>query len=177
MSKSAYSYRTDSTVPAFDDSAPLVIFDGHCTLCSAGIDWMLARDPKGTSRFAVIQDVVPRALYAHYELDAETFDTFMVLDRGVAHTRWRGVVAAGRTLPKPWSALAVVARLVPDAIGDRLYDWVQRHRIAWFGARDTCRRPAEHERSRFLDTDGQGVSPDCEPRRNRPCSQKQGDVQ
>lgn len=145
-----YSYRTDPSVPAFDDSKPIVIFDGMCVLCSTGVRWMLARDPGGTSRFAVIQDAVPRALYGHYNLDADRFDTFMVLADGIAHTRWAGVVAAGRTLPGAWRGLSAVASLVPRLIGDKIYDVVQRNRLAWFGKRTTCDRPDARNAHRFL---------------------------
>lgn len=145
-----YSYRGDPSVPAFDDSAPLVIFDGTCVLCSRGVIWMLARDPYGATRFAAIQDAVPRALYAHYGLDADAFDTFMVVANGVAHTRWRGVIAAGRALPWPWRVLAGAASIVPNALGDRIYDVVQRNRIKWFGRRETCLRPTPDIVKRFL---------------------------
>ena len=107
-----YSYRSDPEVPAFDDGAALVIFDGHCVLCSSGVQWMLARDRGGTARFAAIQDPVPQAIYRHYGLDAETFDTFMVLDRGVAYTRWAGLLAAARTMPRPWRWLQPVVESV-----------------------------------------------------------------
>ncbi len=40
---------------------------------------MFVRDPKGTSRFATIQSPIPQAIYRHYGLDADSFDTFMVL--------------------------------------------------------------------------------------------------
>ena len=149
MPVTPYSYRNDPAVPAFDDTAPIVIFDGLCVLCSSGVQWMLTRDPAGSSRFAVIQDPVPRALYRHYGLDAETFDTFMVLADGVPYMRWAGVLAAGRTMGQPWRALAGVGRIIPDFAGDQLYDWVQRNRIAWFGRRDTCRRPTALEASRL----------------------------
>jgi predicted DCC family thiol-disulfide oxidoreductase YuxK len=33
----AYTYRSDPAVPLFHDSAPLIIFDGHCVLCSTGV--------------------------------------------------------------------------------------------------------------------------------------------
>jgi predicted DCC family thiol-disulfide oxidoreductase YuxK len=151
MSAPAYSYRDDSRVPRFDDSRPIVIFDGLCVLCSGGVQWMLRRDPAGTTRFAVIQDAVPRALYAHYGLDADRFDTFMVLADGRMHIKWQGVLAAARTMPQPWRMLAYAGRLVPQPIGDRLYDVVQRKRIAWFGARATCYRPVDSDRARFLD--------------------------
>ena len=74
-----YSYRTDPDVPAFDDATPIVIFDGLCVLCSGGVDWMLKHDPNGTSRFAAIQQSVPRALYRHYGLDAAAFHPIMAI--------------------------------------------------------------------------------------------------
>lgn len=145
-----HSYRADPNVPAFDDSKPIIIFDGLCVLCSSGVQWMLARDPNGSSRFAAIQEPVPRALYAHYGLDADRFDTFMVLAGGVPHVRWAGALAAARTLPAPWRWLGVVGRLVPRRLGDWVYDWVQRNRLGWFGVRETCFVPDERVRGRML---------------------------
>lgn len=150
MTPAPYSYRTDPAVPNIDDSRPLIIFDGHCVLCSSGIDWMLKRDPRGSTRFAAIQQPVPQALYRHYGLDAGRFDTFMVLDNGVPYTKWHGVLAAARTLPQPWRALGHAGRIVPGVIGDPLYDWVQRNRLRWFGTRTTCRMPNAAEAHRFL---------------------------
>lgn len=145
-----YSYRSDPAVPPFDDSVPLIIFDGYCVLCSTGIDWMLKRDPNGTTRFAAIQQPVPQALYRHYGLDASLFDTFMVLDNGVPSTKWAGALAAARTLPQPWRTLGALGRIIPQAIGNPIYDWVQRNRIGWFGKRETCRMPNAAESHRFL---------------------------
>ena len=149
MAYAPYSYRADPAVPKFDDSQPLLIFDGLCVLCSSGVAWMLARDPAGPSRFAVIQSPLPRALYAHYHLDTERFDTFMVLSNGVAHVKWQGVLAAARCLPAPWRWLGQLGRIVPSLIGDPLYDILQRNRLAWFGSRDACYAPNVAARARF----------------------------
>ncbi len=111
---------------------------------------MLARDPSGTSRFAAIQNAIPQALYKHYGFDAVTFDTFMVLSEGVPLTRWRGVLGAAGTLPWPWRWLTAAGRIVPNSIGDRLYDWVQSNRIAWFGRRESCLRSDPEHQRRFL---------------------------
>jgi predicted DCC family thiol-disulfide oxidoreductase YuxK len=151
MSVATYSYRTDPLVPQFDDSAPLIIFDGMCVLCSTGVNWMLARDPMGLSRFAAIQQEIPQALYRHYGLDAEAFDTFMVLADGIPHTRWAGALAAARTLPAPWAWLGTLGRIVPNYIGDMLYDWVQKNRLRWFGRRSECLMPDLHNSKRFLE--------------------------
>lgn len=149
-----YSYRSDPAVPPFDDAAPLIIFDGVCVMCSAGVQWMLTQDPAGKTRFAAIQEEIPRALYAHYGLDADKFDTFMVLAGGRPFVRWAGLLAAARTMPAPWSWLGVAGRVVPGFIGNAIYDVVQRNRIGWFGRREACFAPSEAERRRFLMTAG-----------------------
>lgn len=150
MPATPYSYRSDPAVPRFDDGAPLLIFDGECVLCSAGIQWMLARDPDGATRFAAIQEEIPRALYTHYHLDADKFDTFMVLMNGRPFLRWAGVLAAARTLPAPWRWLGQAGRFLPSFIGDRFYDLVQRRRIGWFGRRANCFVPSPANRNRFV---------------------------
>ena len=150
MTIESYTYCRDPAISPFDDSKPLVIFDGKCVLCSSGVQWMIARDPRGETRFAAIQESVPRALYVHYGLDPDAFDTFMVLVEGRPYLRWSGVLAAGRQLPGVWKWLAMAGRIVPDFIGDALYDFVQRNRIGWFGARESCLVPDEATRGRFL---------------------------
>jgi predicted DCC family thiol-disulfide oxidoreductase YuxK len=150
MRTEPYSYRSDPAVPKFDDSVPLLIFDGHCVLCSNGVRWMLDRDPGGVTRFAAIQTPVPRAIYRHYDLDADAFDTFMVLADGKPYTRWSATLAAARTMRAPWSWLGWIGRIVPDFIGNRLYDWVQRNRFSWFGTREACFAPDATQSHRFL---------------------------
>jgi len=153
MKPQPFSYRDDARVPRFDDSRPLVIFDGMCVLCSSGVQWMLARDPHGKCRFAAIQTALPRALYAHYGLDAQAFDTFMVLEGGRPFTRWAGVLAAARTMPQPWRVLGQMGRVIPSILGDVLYDIVQRNRLDWFGSRETCLVPDATNRHRLLTDD------------------------
>lgn len=147
-----YTYRADPAVPAFDDGAPLVIFDGMCVLCSSDVQWMMRRDPGGETKFAVVQSPLARALYVHYGLDPERFDTFMVLADGEPHLRWRGVLAALQTLPRPWSWFGHAGRLVPTFLGDAIYDLVQRNRFNWFGKRETCLAPDAAMKARFLET-------------------------
>jgi len=150
MRKEAFSYRADPTVPAFDDGAPLMIFDGYCVLCSSGVQWMLKRDPKGATRFIVVQSPLARALYQHYGIDPDKFDTFMVLKDGVPRLRYAGWLEALKTMPAPWRWLGHAGVIVPSFIGDAAYDFIQRKRFAWFGKRETCLAPDEAARARFL---------------------------
>ncbi len=75
----------------------------------------------------------------------------MILIDGRPHVRWAGAIAAARTMPAPWRWLASLGGLVPRIVGDTIYDWVQRNRLAWFGSRDACFAAAQSERRRFLE--------------------------
>lgn len=150
MKFSAFSYRADPSVPSFDDSEPVFIFDGFCVLCSAGVKWMLARDPKGTTRFVIVQSPLARAIYAHYGLDPDDFDTFLVLKNGVPYLRYRGWLEALKTMPAAWRWLGFAGRIVPTFIGDPIYDVIQKNRFDWFGRRETCLVPEAAMKARFL---------------------------
>jgi predicted DCC family thiol-disulfide oxidoreductase YuxK len=49
----------------------------------------------------------------------------------------------------PWN-LARVARLVPRAWRDALYDGFAARRYRWFGRKETCAVPPQEWRDRFL---------------------------
>jgi len=53
MSHRPYSYRADDTVPDFDDRQPIIVFDGHCALCSGWVGFVLKHDK---ARFMLITD-------------------------------------------------------------------------------------------------------------------------
>lgn len=150
MKYDAYSYRDDRTVPAFDDATPLMIFDGYCVLCSGGVRWMMKRDAHGAARFLAVQSPLARALYVHYGLDPDRFDTFLVLKDGVAYSKWRGWLEAAKTMPPPWKWLGVAGHIAPRPLGDAIYDLVQRNRFNWFGKREVCLAPNSAEKPRFL---------------------------
>ena len=111
---------------------------------------MLRHDRKGMCRFAVVQDPVPQALYKHYDLDAKSFTTFMVLQDGMPHTKWRGLLAAAKLMGGVWRALGHVGALLPPPLGNWIYDVVQNNRLNWFGSRDSCYMASDAERQRFL---------------------------
>ncbi len=57
-----YSYRGDPDVPAFPDDRPIIIFDGHCALCSGFARFVLKHDRRATFRLIAGQTLlgVPR---------------------------------------------------------------------------------------------------------------------
>ena len=95
--KAPYSYRGDPSVPPFLDDTALLVFDGVCVLCSASARFILKRDRAHRFRFATAQSQLGRALFRHYGLDAQTFETNVVLIEGCAYGKLDTVVAPARS--------------------------------------------------------------------------------
>lgn len=129
---------------------PIVLFDGICILCNAGVDFLLRRDRKGIIRFAAMQSDAGRRLGAAYGLVTENPDSFYVIDGDRVFERSQATLHLVRYLGWPWR-LALAFALVPRSLRDHAYNVLARNRYRWFGQRQTCRLPTPGERNRFLD--------------------------
>lgn len=143
-----YSYRADPDVPDFDDRDPIIVFDGHCALCSGWIDFLLKRD-RGAFRFLPAQSPLGEAIYAHYGYKSDDYDTNILIENGLARVRSDGTLAMFARLPWPWRIVSVL-RILPESWRDWGYERIARNRIRWFGSRDSCRLPSADEKARFL---------------------------
>jgi predicted DCC family thiol-disulfide oxidoreductase YuxK len=144
-----YSYRRDPAVPAFPDDKALVVFDGVCVLCSGFAKFVLKRDKTFAFRLTTAQSALGQALYRHYGLDTETFETNLVIADGRAHGKLDSVAVTGERLGGSWRALGLL-RLLPRGLADWLYDRVAQNRYALFGRREHCMLPLPQWRERFL---------------------------
>ena len=144
-----YSYRQDSAVPPFADDKPIIIFDGLCVLCSTSAAFVLRHDTAGAFRLLAAQSPLGTALYSHYGLDPQDYETMILIADGVAWFKSEAAIRIAKGLGFPWS-LAGVLRIVPLALRDRIYAWVAGNRLNWFGKRDTCYLPDPRHADRFL---------------------------
>ena len=133
----AYAYRRDATVPAFPDDRPIVIFDGHCVLCSRFARFLLAHDQHARLRLTAAQTPLGQALLVHWGLDPVCFESNVLLESGLPHFKSDGSIRMFELLGWPWSMLRL-ARLAPPRLLDRLYDVVARNRLRWFGSHSVC---------------------------------------
>ena len=145
----AYSYREDPSVPAFPDDRPIIIFDGHCVLCSSFARFVLRHDHSAVFRLVAVQTPLGQAIFRHLGLDPVRFETYVLLERGRAWIKSEGTIRIFSHLGYPWSASGVL-RWMPRRLMDRLYDWVARNRLRWFGAQSTCFLADPAHRDRFL---------------------------
>ena len=95
------------------------------------------------------QSDLGRALYVHYGLDPEDYETNILVEGGVAWFKSEGSIRMAVGLGWPWR-IAAVLRILPTAFSDWLYDKVARNRLRIFGKRETCYVPTPDDADRFL---------------------------
>lgn len=129
----------------------LVLYDGVCRLCIAGLGFIIRHDPASRVRFAAMQSALGQELLMRHDLPRDNFKSFAVLADGVVLQRSDAVLRIARALRQPWPLLGALLRVLPRALRDWLYDLVARNRYRWFGKRDTCLVPTPDIAARFLD--------------------------
>jgi predicted DCC family thiol-disulfide oxidoreductase YuxK len=144
-----YSYRSDPAVPAFADDRPVIVFDGHCVLCSGGAQFVLRHDAQGRYRLLAAQTPLGDALYRHFGLSSTDYETMILVEDGVAVVKGDAVIRIAQGLGLPWS-LAVVLRVLPRSWRDGLYGILARNRLRVFGRSETCYMPDPRYADRFL---------------------------
>jgi predicted DCC family thiol-disulfide oxidoreductase YuxK len=144
-----YSYRSDPAVPPFADDKALVVFDGVCVLCSRFARFILKRDRDFAFRLTTAQSPLGQALFRHYGLDAQEFQTNLVLADGAVHAKLDTVAIVGERLGGPWRVLWLL-RLLPRFLADWVYDRIARNRYALFGRTERCMIPLPEWRYRFV---------------------------
>lgn len=132
----------------------LVLFDGHCALCHGWVKFLLARDRRGTFRFAPQQGTTATPYFARHGLaDVSLRSVVVVLDADRPGERVLlksdAALAALAALGGPWKLLAAF-RWVPRGLRDWVYDFIARNRYRWFGTTDACLLPPPGSQSRML---------------------------
>ena len=144
-----YSYRTDPSVPDFDDSGPVVFMDGECSLCTAGARTIARLDRRAEFRICPTQSDLGRAVLGHYGLDPGDPDSWLYLFGGRAYASLDAMIRVGRRLGGPGHLMAVF-RLLPPRPQDRLYRWIARNRYRLSGQAQLCALPDPELRRRLI---------------------------
>jgi predicted DCC family thiol-disulfide oxidoreductase YuxK len=132
------------------DVQPIVLFDGVCKFCNAGVNFLIDHDRKAKLRFAALQSATGQALLEKFGLRKTNFDT-MILVEGEHHSTRSTAALRIATYLDGWWWLACMALFVPPFLRDYAYNILARNRYRWFGTLDTCRMPTPTLRERFLE--------------------------
>ena len=128
---------------------PILLFDGVCNLCNGFVQFMIERDAKAHYRFAALQSETGQALLEAYQLPKETIDTVVLIENGQAYLRSEVALRVAPNLGGLWPMVSI-ARLLPLAFRDPIYDFIAARRYRWFGQKDQCMIPTPELKNRFL---------------------------
>ena len=130
-------------------SMPILLFDGHCNLCNAWVQFIVKRDSAGTIRFASLQSGAGRRLLEEHKIDENYIESLVFFEEerfSVSST------AALRTLSylDSWQKHLIFLTVIPRSLRDLVYRFIARNRYKWFGRREQCMIPTTELSKRFL---------------------------
>ena len=130
----------------------ILFYDGTCGLCHRAVRFVLwAERDHGLFRFAPLDGATFRELVSEAERSSLPDSLVVRTPQGTLLTRSAVLLYVLEQWAGGWRILGRVARLLPAAVRDALYDFVARHRFRFFARpADVCPLVPEHLRSRFL---------------------------
>lgn len=144
-----FSYRSDESVPSFDDTYAIVVMDGECALCTFGAQLIDRFDKTNNIRICPVQSPLGHALLVHYQMDPADPESWIFLEHGIFWTSFDAWIMAGEAVGGIGNLMRVFW-FVPRPMRDWIYKRVARNRIAMFGTADICSLPSPRFRARLI---------------------------
>ena len=132
------------------DEKPIILFDGVCNFCNAGVNFIIRQDKENIFRFTALQSRAGQRLTEQYHLPKKDFDSFIFIENGKVYNRSTAGLKVYNKLPWYWKWTQVFS-IVPKFLRDGVYDFIARNRYKWFGKKEECMIPTPDVRNRFLD--------------------------
>jgi len=160
-----------AAAPVYDN---VILYDGVCNFCNAWVDVLLRLDVRKQFVFAPLQSDVGKRLLVSIGKQEDDISSVLLIKRrqqkqregndgdedgdsdGNEHFRFYDksdcVLQVVRELPGPAGRIfsAVVSRLVPLPLRNRVYDTVAQNRYNLLGKRDECRCSDPKYSDRFV---------------------------
>ena len=130
--------------------ANLILFDGVCNLCSNSVQFVIKRDKSKRYHFASLQSQTGQKLLWENNMNAENFDSFILLERGKIYTKSTAALRVAITLGWFWWMLGIFL-VVPVPIRNAVYNYIAKNRYKWYGKKEECWIPTPELKERFLD--------------------------
>ena len=128
---------------------PILLFDGHCNLCNAWVNFIVKRDPSCRILFASLQSPAGRRLLEDHKIDANYIDSLVLFEEDKFSV---SSSAALRILSylDGWERHLIYLTILPRTFRDLVYRFVAKNRYKWFGRREQCMVPTVKLSKRFL---------------------------
>ncbi|SFN37547.1 Predicted thiol-disulfide oxidoreductase YuxK, DCC family [Paenimyroides ummariense] len=127
----------------------ILLYDGECGFCNFWVNWVMRNDRKGIFNFASLQGNFGQNFLTDKSLPLKRFNTLYLIEpNGEVHDKSNAVIKICRLLGS-WYKLAVVFKIVPKFLRDKIYDLIAKNRRKL--ASGNCPLPTKEQRKMFLD--------------------------
>jgi len=128
---------------------PILLFDGHCNLCNAWVQYVVKRDSSSTIRFASLQSGAGRRMLEEHKIDENYIESLVFFEEERFSVSSYAVL---RTLSylDGWQKHLIFLSVVPRSLRDIVYRFISKNRYKWFGRREQCMVPTAELSKRFL---------------------------
>ena len=128
---------------------PILLFDGHCNLCNAWVNFIVKRDSSSTIRFASLQSLAGKRLLEEHKINPNYIDSLVFFEEDEVSL---SSTAALRILAylDGWERHLINLIFLPRTLRDLVYRFVAKNRYKWFGRKEHCMIPTVELSKRFL---------------------------
>jgi predicted DCC family thiol-disulfide oxidoreductase YuxK len=132
----------------------VLLYDGTCAFCAESVQTVLRHDRSGTLKFAPLHGVFAASVRARHP-ELESIDSMVWVDPAPGGSeqvlvRSAAALRVARYLGGVWR-VALLARLLPEAARDALYDFIARHRHRMARPPEGCLVVPQEQGDRFLE--------------------------
>ena len=125
--------------------------DGKCVFCNYWAQLALRFESSPDLLFANLQSDAGMRLSRAHNLPVADWDSFVIVNKGRAYTKWRASNELFIILGGVFYFLGTFLNaVVPLAVGNALYSFGWRHRKRLFGSSETCMVPSAALKARIL---------------------------
>ena len=128
---------------------PILLFDGHCNLCNAWVNFIVKRDSSSTIRFASLQSLAGRRLLEEHKIDPNYIDSLVLFEEERFSVSSNAALRILSYLDG-WERYLISLTVLPQPLRDLVYRFIANNRYKWFGKREQCMVPTAGLSKRFL---------------------------
>ncbi len=130
-------------------NSSLILYDGHCLLCSRVVQFILIHEKNKDLSFAPLTSVYANNILKKHKVDSELINTVVFIYEDAICVKSNAVFRIASYLKMPYRILGFL-NFLPRVITDYIYDLIANSRYKIFKKQRSCFIPTDENKNRFL---------------------------
>ena len=133
----------------FDNTKPLLLFDGVCNLCNATVQFVIEHNSKANIQFAALQSETGQEILKKNDLATADFDTIVLVENDQIYTKSTAALRLSRHFDGFYRFLYLFI-IIPSPLRNVIYSFISKNRYHWLGKEEACWLPTPDLKKRFV---------------------------